>query len=323
VIYLQHEYSGDPAIAPLIRVPRRREVSRRLYRSRWFYAMMLPGLCYYLIFHYFPMAGLLVAFKDYSLVDGIWKSPWVGLDNFKVIFHSPDFLVIMRNTIIISVYRVLFNMLPDVALALMLNEIRVQWFKRVVQTITYGPHFLSWVIIYGMAFSFLAPGSGLISMFFREMNWGDLNLLADPNFFRPLLILSDIWRNTGYGAIIYLAALATINPDLYEAAIMDGAGRWRQLWHITLPGIRDVFILLLIIRIGHIMDAGFEQVYIFLNARVNSTGDIIDTWVFRRGLEQLDYSVAAATGFFKSFIGLVLVLGANKLAKKLGGSGIW
>ncbi|WP_235886377.1 ABC transporter permease [Paenibacillus cymbidii] len=297
--------------------------AKRMLASRWFYVMMLPGICYYLVFHYMPMGGLLVAFKHYSLADGIWRSPWAGFANFRTVFGSPDFPVILRNTLLISVYRVVFNMLPDVLLALMLNEVRVRWFKRFVQTITYGPHFLSWVIIYGIAFSFFAPESGLVSMLFRSMGWGSVNVLAEPDLFRPLLIVTDIWRNTGYGAIIYLAALATINPELYEAAVVDGAGRLRQMWHVTLPGIRDVFVLLLVIRIGHIMDAGFEQVYVFLNARVNSTGDIIDTWVFRRGLEQLDYSVAAATGFFKSFVGLALVLGANRLAKKIGGSGIW
>lgn len=296
---------------------------RRLYRGRWFYAMIFPGIVYYIVFHYAPMGGLLIAFKDYSLLKGIWGSSWVGMDNFHVIFNTPDFVRIMRNTLIISTYRIVFNMVPDVLLALMLNEIRVQWFKRTVQTITHGPYFLSWVIVYGLVFSFLAPESGLVSAWFRDMGWGPLNLLTEKDFFRPLLITTDIWKNTGFGAIIYLAALAAINQELYEAAVVDGAGRWRQMWHVTLPGIREVFVLLLILRLGHILDAGFDQVYIFLNSRVLETGDIIDTWVFRRGIENLDFSVAAATGFFKSFVGLVLIVGANKLAKRLGGSGIW
>ncbi|RAV19678.1 ABC transporter permease [Paenibacillus contaminans] len=298
-------------------------LAKSVIRSRWFYVMMAPGLLYYFIFHYVPMGGILIAFQDYNLLKGIWGSPWVGLDNFRTIFASPDFPIIMKNTLVISLYRVMFNMLPDVLLALMLNEVRVKWFKRTVQTITYGPYFLSWVIVYGLTFSFLAPDAGLISTWFRDMGWGSVQILTDKEWFRPLLILTDIWKNTGFGAIIYLAALATINPDLYEAAVVDGAGRWRQLWHITLPGIRDVFFLMLILRIGHIMDAGFDQVYIFLNARVYETGDILDTWVFRRGLENLEFSVATATGFFKSFVGLILVLGANKLAKRFGSSGIW
>ncbi|WP_409343106.1 ABC transporter permease [Paenibacillus sp. MBLB4367] len=296
---------------------------RTLYRYRWLYMLALPGMVYYLIFHYGPMVGLVIAFKDYNLMKGIWGSPWVGFDNFRTIWNTPDFPILMKNTILLSLYRIVFNMFPDIILALMLNEIRVKWFKRVVQTITYGPHFLSWIIVYGLVFSFFAPGAGFVTTFFRDMGWGEIDVLTNADTFRPMLLLTDIWKNTGFGAIIYLAALSAINPELYEAAVVDGASRWRQLWHITLPGIREVFVLLMIFRIGAILDAGFDQVYIFLNARVYEVGDILDTWIFRRGIENLDFSVPAAMGVFKSVIGLVLVLGANKLAKKIGNSGIW
>ncbi|GIP39806.1 protein LplB [Paenibacillus sp. J31TS4] len=295
----------------------------RLNRYKWFYLMMTPGLLYYLIYHYVPMGGLVIAFKNYNLMKGIWGSDWVGFDNFRTIFSSPDFPLLMRNTLLLSFYRIIFNMLPDVILALILNEIRVAWFKKIVQTITYGPYFLSWIIVYGLVFSFFAPDSGLISTWFRDMGWTQIDVLTNKDAFRPLLLITDLWKNTGFGAIIYLAALAAINQELYEAAVVDGAGRWRQMWHITLPGIREVFVLMLILKIGHIMDAGFDQVYIFLNARVYDVGDIIDTWVFRRGLENLEFSIAAAVGFFKSVIGFILVIFANKVAKKLGGSGIW
>ncbi|MDQ0898014.1 sugar ABC transporter permease [Paenibacillus sp. V4I7] len=303
--------------------PVRQGTLRSIYHSRWFYLMMIPGLVYYILFHFAPMAGTLIAFQNYNLMKGIWGSPWVGFDNFRVIFDNPEFLQIMRNTLLISIYKIVGNMVPDVILALMLNEVRVLWFKRAVQTITYGPYFLSWVIVYGLAFSFLAPGSGLISTFVRDMGWGQIDLLTNQDFFRPMLVLTEIWKNTGFGAIIYLAALSSINQELYEAAVVDGAGRWRQLWHISLPGIRDVFVLLLIIRIGGILDAGFDQVFIFLNARVYDVGDIVDTWVYRYGFERLEFGVAAAMGVFKSLVGLVLVVGANRLAKKVGGSGIW
>ncbi|CAN7610825.1 MULTISPECIES: ABC transporter permease [unclassified Paenibacillus] len=304
--------------------PRTRESKwKSVYRSRWFYLMMIPGLLYYVIFHYAPMAGTLIAFQNYNIMKGIWGSPWVGFDNFRVIFDSPDFMRILRNTLEISILKIIGSMIPDVILAIMLNEVRVRWFKKWVQTITYGPYFLSWVIIYGLVFSFLAPSSGLISTFVRDMGWGQIDLLTNKDFFRPLLIITEIWKNTGFGAIIYMAALATINQELYEAAVVDGAGRGRQLWHITLPGIRDVFVLLLIIRIGGILDAGFDQIFIFLNARVYDTGDIIDTWVYRYGFERLEFGVAAAMGVFKSLVGLILVLSANKVAKKMGGSGIW
>lgn len=311
---------GNPLDSP---VPLRIKLGKALFRYRWFYLMMVPGLLYYLIYHYVPMAGLMIAFKNYNLSKGIWGSEWVGLKNFHIIFNSPDFYELIRNTVVISVYRILFNMLPDVLLALMLNEVRKLWFKRVIQTVTYGPYFLSWVIVYGLAVAFLAQDSGIVNYYIREFGGTPVNFLASNDYFRPVIISTDIWKNTGFGAIIYLAALATINQELYEAAIVDGAGRWRQLWHVTLPGIRDVFILLLILRIGHIMDAGFEQIYIFLNARVYEVGDIIDTWVFRRGLEELEFSVAIATNLFKSVIGFMLVIGANHLSKKFGGSGIW
>jgi putative aldouronate transport system permease protein len=298
-------------------------IMRTLYIYRWYYLMMVPGIVYYLIYHYYPMAGLIIAFKDFNILKGIWGSPWIGLDNFREIFSSPDFPRIFKNTLIISFYRILFNMVPDLILALILNELRVRWFKKMVQTITYGPFFLSWIIVYGLVFAFFAPEAGLVSTWMRDSGAQPLDLLTNKDLFRPMVILTDIWKNTGFGAIIYLATLATINQELYEAAVVDGAGRWRQLWHITLPGVRDVFILLVILRIGNILDAGFDQIYIFLNARTFETGDIIDTWVFRRGIEQLDFSIAAAVGFFKSVIGFILVIGANKLAKKVGGSGIW
>ncbi|RAV16378.1 ABC transporter permease [Paenibacillus contaminans] len=307
---------------PAANIPKR-SAWKTFLRYKWLYLLMVPGILYYIVYQYVPMFGLVIAFKKYNLMKGMWGSEWVGFENFRVIFNSPDFPLLIKNTVLISFYRIVFNMLPDVMLALILNEIRAQWFKRIVQTITYGPYFLSWIIVYGLVFSFFAPGAGLITTWFRDMGWGQIDVLTNSDYFRSLIITTDIWKSTGYGAIIYLAALSTINNELYEAAVVDGAGRWRQLWHITLPGIREVFILLLILRIGHIMDAGFEQIYIFLNARVYDVGDILDTWIFRRGIEQMEFSVPAAMGVFKSVIGLVLVLGANKLSKKVGGSGIW
>jgi putative aldouronate transport system permease protein len=302
---------------------RKKTFWREVLRNRWFYIMMFPGLVYYLIFQYGPMFGLIISFQEYSLMKGFWNSDWVGFSNFQAIFNNPDFYKIMRNTLVISFYRVLFNMLPDLLLALILNEVRVMWFKRVIQTITYGPHFLSWVIVYGLAYAFLAPDAGLVNQTMRDFSFQSIDFISSKEYFRSIIILSDVWKNTGFGAIIYLAALATVDPHLYEAATVDGAGRWKQMWHITLPGVANVFVLLLILRIGHILDAGFEQIYVFYNARVYEVADIIDTWVFRRGLIEMDYSVATAVGFFKGVIGLILVIGANQLAKKLGQSSIW
>ena len=305
------------------RLYKRGRLGKTLYRYRWYYVMLLPGVLYFMVYHYLPMGGLLIAFKDYNLLKGIWDSPWVGFKHFETIFTTPEIYRTIRNTLLLSLYRIIFGMFPDVAFAIILNEIRVQWFKRTVQTISYGPHFLSWVIVYALAFAFMAPGSGLINNWISQNGGQVIDFLTTKEYFRTILVSTDLWKNTGYGAIIYLASLSAIDPHLYEAAVVDGASRSRQIWHITLPGIRNVFILLLIIRIGHIMDAGFEQVYIFLNSRVYETGDIIDTWVFRRGLENLEFSLATAVGLFKGFIGLILVIGANKLAKRTSGSGIW
>ncbi|CAH1226932.1 putative multiple-sugar transport system permease YteP [Paenibacillus allorhizoplanae] len=296
---------------------------RNFIQNKWLYLMMVPGIAFYIIYKYIPMMGLLIAFQDYNIMKGIMGSPWVGFKHFETIFSSPDFYVLLRNTMVISLYKIVFGMLPDIAMALALNEIRSAWFKRTIQTITYAPHFLSWVIIYGLVMAFLATDSGLVNQWVRGSGGESINFLTSNSWFRPLLVLTEIWKDTGFGAIIYLAALTGIDPQLYEAAIVDGAGRWKQIWHITLPGIRNVIVLLLLLKIGHILDAGFGQIYIFLNTRVYETGDIIDTWVFRRGLESMEFSFASAVGFFKSFVGLVLVLGANKLAKKYGDSGIW
>lgn len=299
------------------------KIVRNFSRYRLYYFMMVPALAYYILFHYLPIAGLFVAFKDYNTMLGPWRSPWSGFDNFKVIFGTPEFFILLRNTLLISLYRMIFNMIPDVLLALMLNEIRAMWFKRTIQTITYGPYFLSWVIVYGIAYAFLTPGSGILNQWIVGLGGQPVDLLTDSTYFRSILISTDLWKNVGFGAIIYLAALGTINPELYEAALVDGAGRFRQIRHVTLPGIASVFMLLLILRIGYILDAGFDQVYIFLNARVYDVGEIIDTWVFRRGIEQLDISVATATGLFKSVVGFTLILLTNKAIKKSGGSGIW
>lgn len=314
---------NQSAVSPLEKKAARKNIWISMFRYRWYYAMMIPGILFFLIFQYGPMGGLIIAFKDYNLMKGVWESDWAGLQHFRTIFDSPDIIRTIRNTLLISFYRIVFNMLPDLILALILNEIRVQWFKRTIQTITYGPHFLSWVVVYGLAFAFLAPDSGLVNQTIRDFGGSSIDFLSTKEYFRSIIILSDIWKNTGFGAIIYLASLAAIDPKLYEAAVVDGAGRFRQIWHITIPGVANVFVLLLILRIGNILEAGFEQIYIFYNSRVYETGDIIDTWVFRRGLEQLDFSVATAVGFFKGAIGLILVLGANQLAKKLGQNSIW
>ncbi len=296
----------------------------RAWKFRSLYLMLVPGMIWYLIYRYLPMYGVIIAFKDYNPFDGILGSPWADpwYRHFQAFFDSPYFSQLLTNTLLISLYKLVLGMIPPLVLALLLNECRVSWFRRWVQTLSYMPHFLSWVIIYGILIALLSQNSGLFNRWIVEAGGDPVPFLTSPERFRSVLVLSDIWQNLGWGAIIYLAAISGIDPTLYEAARVDGAGRLRLIWHISLPGVRNVFILLLILRIGHILDAGFEQIYILYNPQVYRVADILDTWVFRTGLEQQNFSLAAAVGLFKSLLGMVLVVGSNRLARRWGG-GIW
>lgn len=303
--------------------PWRLSIGRVLRAHGSLYLMLLPGLLFYLVFRYGPMYGILIAFKDFNIFDGIMGSPWAGFTHFEALFRNPQFGRIIQNTLTISLLKLVVSIPADIILALLLNELRIAWFKKTVQTITYLPHFLSWVMIYGILVAFMAPSSGLFNQWIRAMGGDAIPFLTNDNWFRAILVFSEVWKDTGWGAIIYLAALAGISPDLYEAATVDGASKWRQVRHITLPGIAHVIVLVLVLRLGYILNAGFEQVYILYNPRVYGVADIIDTWVFRNGIEQFRFSIATAAGLFKSVIGLALVLIANKLAKSWTGNGIW
>jgi putative aldouronate transport system permease protein len=295
-------------------------VLRAVWQFKAFYLMLLPGVVYYIIFRYVPMYGVIIAFKDFNMMEGIfgssWADPWYK--HFKVFYDSPYFTQLLVNTFVISIYKLIFGMAPPIVMALLLNECRVRWFK----SLTYMPHFLSWVIIYGILIALFSQNSGLFNRWIEESGGQSIPFLTSTDYFRTILVSSEIWQNLGWGAIIYLAAIAGIDPTLYEAARVDGASRLRMIWHITLPGIRNVIVLLLILKLGHIMDAGFDQIYILYNIQVYPVADILDTWVFRTGLQQLNFSLAAAVGLFKSVIGLALVLASNKLAKRWG-EGIW
>lgn len=294
--------------------------ARVLWRYRVLYMMLLPGLIYYALYRYAPMGGALIAFKDYNVLLGMFKSPWADpwYKHFLAFYESPYFGQIITNTFLISFYKLAWGMLPGIGLAVLLNEVKAKTFKRVVQTVTYLPHFLSWVIIYGITLAFLSETSGLVNMWLKDTIGHSIPFLSSTDWFRSILVGSEIWKDTGWSAIIYLAAIAGIDPSLYEAARVDGAGRVRSIWHVTLPGIRSVIILLLILKLGHLLDAGFDQIYIMYNIHVYPVADIIDTWVFRTGLEELNFSLASAVGLFKSVVGFVLVVIANQIAKKWG-----
>ncbi len=297
---------------------------RAAWKFRTLYLFLLPGMLYYVVFRYFPMYGIVIAFKDYSIMDGIlgssWANPWYK--HFLYFYESPYFSQLLTNTLVISVYKLIFGMIPPILLALLLNECRVRWFKSFVQTVTYMPYFFSWVIIYGILTALLSENAGIVNYFIREAGGQTVAFMTSTSYFRSILVLSDIWQTMGYSAIIYLAAIVGIDPTLYEAARVDGASRIRMIWHVTLPGIRNVIMMLLILRLGHVMDAGFEQIYILYNIQVYPVADILDTWVFRVGLQQMNFSLASAVGLFKALIGFVLVVLANRIAKRWG-ENVW
>lgn len=294
-----------------------------LKRDKYLYILALPGVLFFLMFKYVPLWGLSIAFKDYSPYQGILQSPWVGLEHFRRFFSNPDFLNLFRNTLAISFMNLfLFFPLP-IVLAILLNELRNQRFKKTIQTIVYMPHFLSWVIIVGITFLLLSQSEGVINELLAAAGFAKIDFLTNPRLFWIILTIQNIWKDAGWGTILFLAAIAGTDPQLYEAAKMDGAGRFRQMWHITLPSIRNVIVILLILRIGHTMDVGFEQVFLMMNGAVSDVSDVFDTYVYRAGIQQGEFSYSTAIGFFKSVTGLILVIAANRFAKKMGEEGVY
>lgn len=299
-------------------------VRARLWKDRYIYLLLMPGLLYFLIYRYVPMLGITIAFKDYSPFMGIIDSPWVGMKNFARIFENSEVVQVIWNTLIISLLQIVFAFPAPILLALMLNEVSQTAIKRVVQSIVYMPHFLSWVVVVGIVTIFFR-NEGLVNDLLAEVFGMEKTIpfLTNPDYFRTFLVAEVIWKEVGWGTIIFLAALAGVNPALYEAAVMDGASRMRQIWHITLPSIRSTIIILLIIRLGDVMEVGFEQVFLQLNPFNMEIGNTLDTYVYYKGIQQSDYSFSTAVGVFKGLVGLVLVMGANKLAKRFGEEGVY
>ena len=286
--------------------------------------MFLPVIIYFIIFKYVPMYGLTMAFKGYKMSLGILGSPWNGIDNFALMFSTKTFLRAVKNTIIISLLKLVIQFPTPLILALMLNEIRHIKYKKIVQTISYLPHFLSWVIIAGLFKQMLSPTSGIVNYIISDIFGGEkIYFLADNKWFRTTLVITSIWQTIGWSSILYLAALAGISPHLYEAAVCDGANRWQKMWHITLPSLLPTISILFILRVGYIMDGGFDQIFNMYNTAVYETGDIIDTYVYRYGLGKMKYASGTAIGLFKNLIGFALVIITNFLSKKISDNGVW
>lgn len=292
----------------------------RVVRMDWMlYLMFLPGLVYILVFKYAPLYGVTLAFKDYKLGMSIAEAPWVGLKHFADLFQRTAFIRALKNNIIISVEKLLFGFPVPIILSLMINEIRGSYTKKFVQTSVILPNFVSWVVVYGLFYAVLSPNTGAIKDIANAFGYtGKLpNLLASQSAARPMILISHIWKSAGMGTIAYLAAITGIDQELYEAAAMDGAGRWKQMWHITLPCIRSTIIVLFIFRVGEMMYAGFDQVFVFSNDAIISQIDIIDTYVYRLGLQERKFGLSTAAGLFQSFTGLILVLITNAIARKV------
>lgn len=296
---------------------------KRLRRDKWLYILLVPGLLYFLIFKYVPMWGILLAFKNYQPYLGFWESEWVGVEHFRVFFQNPDFYMLLRNTLLLSLYNLIFFFPAPIILALLLNEIRLSIYKRTIQTLLYVPHFISMVIVASLSYVLLTTEGGVINEFLYAFTGRKIEFLSNPDWFRPLIILQTIWKECGWGTIIFLAALAGVDVEQYEAAIVDGANRWRQIWHITLPAIRSTIVILLILRMGSILDNGFEQIFLMMNALNREVAEVFDTYVYTLGITQGAFSYSTAVGLFKSVIGVILVLGTNWLAKKFGESGLY
>ena len=298
------------------------KLTSRAWKYRELYLLLLPTLLFFVIFSYVPYGGLVMAFQDFSPRRGIWGSEWVGFAHFEYLFGRAGFYQILINTLLISTYKLVLGMPVPIIFALFLNEVRLGVFKRVTQTLTYFPHFLSWVVYGGLMVIFLSPGGALANIM-ENLGQPDPRLLSNASTFRAVLVVTNIMKEFGWNAIIYLAAITAISPTLYEAATMDGANRWQQMRYITLPGIRGVIVILFILNLGHILDAGFEQVFVMYNPSVYSVAEIIDTYVYQIGLVSGRFSLATAVGLFKGVIGMILILSSNQILKRLNMPTIW
>lgn len=287
-----------------------------LRRHRTIYLLLLPTIIYFIVFAYLPYFGLVLAFKDYKIYSGLWASPWVGLKHFKTIFTSPGFFKLIRNTVVISLLNLIFGFPMPIIFALMLNEIRVKIFKKTIQTISFFPNFMSWVIYGGIIMLFIRP-TGIVNTFLASIGMQQVNLITNPQAFRLLLVVTNIMKNTGFSAIIYLAALTNIDPQLYEAAIVDGATKSKQLRYITIPELIPLIVTMFILALSGILNANFEQIFVLYNPAVYDVADVIDTYIYRIGIQGAQYSITAAIGLFRGIVGFILIYTSNTIIRRM------
>lgn len=294
------------------------------FRREWqIYVLLAPTIIWFILFLYKPMYGLQIAFKDYSIFRGIAGSPWVGLEHFETLFGSDTFLRALKNTVIISALSMLFGFPMPIILALMFNEILNQTYKKTAQTLVYLPHFISTVIIAGVVVTAFSPSAGIVNTVIGWFGGEPIYFLTKPEWFRPIFIGSGIWQEAGFSSIVFLAAIAGVNPSLYESAVVDGASRWQMMWKITLPSIMPTIIIMLIIRIGNILEVGFELVILLYQPATYQTADVINTFIYRQGLQSGQYDLAAAAGLFNAMVAFVLVMTANTISRRVSRTSLW
>lgn len=292
-------------------------------KNKYLMLLMLPGLAYYAVFHYAPMFGIQLAFKNFIVAKGIWGSPWVGLQHFGVLFRYPSFWEVFRNTIIISALKISFGFLMPIVFAILLSEIRCLPYKKVTQTLSYLPHFISWVVLGGLFRQFLSPSIGPVNIALKAIGLKPIFFLGDPSWFRFTLVISSIWKGVGWGSIIYLATITNIDPQLYEAAEMDGAGRLAKIFHITVPCLVPVITIMLIFALRGIVSDDFDQIFNLYNPAVYNVGDVLSTYIYRVGLQNFEFSLSTAVNLFRNLIAFALIVAANAVTKRINEYGIW
>ncbi|MBO5008643.1 MAG: sugar ABC transporter permease [Clostridia bacterium] len=303
---------------------RKRSLAKEIANQKYLMILLLPSLIYYIIFRYVPMYGLIIAFKDYDFMSGIMGSPWVGLKYFKEFLQGPYFGRLIRNTLKISITNLIFSFPLPIIFALLLNELKNQRLKKLTQTVSYLPHFLSVVVVVGLLKQLLSPTSGVVNKVISTVTGGDtINFFMEQNWFLPMYVSSGIWQELGYSAIIYISAIAGIDPALYEAATVDGAGRWRRIWNITLPSILPTISILLILKLGSLLEVGYEKVLLMYNPSIYKVSDVISTYVYRAGVQNANYSFGTAVGLLNSIVAVILIVISNKVSDKLSGNGLW
>ena len=293
-----------------------------LYKEKALWLLLLPGIIWYLIFAYGPMYGLIISFKDFSPFKGIVKSPWVGFMWFEQFFKSQFFWRLIKNTLLLNIYNIIFGFPIPIILAFMLNEVQHNWYKRIAQTISYLPHFVSTVIVIGMLVNFVSP-TGIINSMIKSLGGETVHFMVKPQWFRPLYIITGIWQSAGWSSIIYIAALSGIDPQLYEAAIVDGANKIKQIWYVSLPGIMPTILIMLILALGSILSIGYEKIILMYNTATYETADVINTYVYRRGVVGGEYSFGTAVGLFQSIINFIFIVIANKISRKVSEVSLW